>query len=296
MLAFLTLFIAGVAADCSRSFLKSATDAYLSAQTAGKPSSLSSFLSSNLTYTENGKAFDIKNSTLAIPIKSDYTFSAHDTAQCASFTEIVAANNPHPYVIHTRIVYAAAKATLIESIVTDEGDWLFNATGTLDLIQHGDNGTGLEDWTRIATAKQDSRAALQAVGDAYFDRFGNASVYVPWGPPCYRIEGGLDARGTLNGSYCEQAYPSTIHVPYRRYVVDEEVGVVDMFIGFPGLDRTQGQIPMPDSHLFRVEGGRIKYLHTASECVVAGCGENNDTLSARGRYSVQWKRALISGS
>ena len=67
-------------------------------------------------------------------------------------------------------------------------------------------------------------------------------------------------------------WPSTIVVPFRRYVIDEEYGVVVIFTGFPGLDRTQGQDAMPDSHAFRVEGGRIRYCHTASACVVAGCG------------------------
>jgi hypothetical protein len=161
------------------------------------------------------------------------------------------------------------KATLIESVVTDEGDWLFNATGTLNLITP-------ESWTPIPKAQQDTRAVIKAAEDAYFDRFGNVSVTVPWGPPCYRVEGALPARGTLraNDSFCEMVWPSTIIVPYRRYVVDEEYGVVDMFVGFPGLDRTQGQDAMPDSHLFRIEGGRIKYSHTASACVVNGCGLN----------------------
>jgi hypothetical protein len=31
---------------------------------------------------------------------------------------------------------------------------------------------------------------------------------------------------------------------------------------------------MPDSHVFRVEGGKIRYIHTVSSCVEAGCGLN----------------------
>lgn len=146
---------------------------------------------------------------------------------------------------------------------------MFNATGTYELNK-------VEDWSPIPVEKRDSRETIQAVGDSYFDRFGNVSVTVPWGPPCVRVEGGLAAKGTLNDKgECIQEWPSTIYVPYRRYVVDEEYGVVSLFVGFPGLDRTQGEDPMPDSHLFRVEGGRIRYLHTASSCVVAGCGLNS---------------------
>lgn len=254
-------------AACSREFLKNATSSYVSAQTVGQASIVASFSSSNVTYTENAAPISMTNSTLSQPMKIDFTRSAHDTVQCATITEIIAATNPHPYVIHTHMVFNAAteKATLIESIVTDQGDWLFNATGTLEL-------NAPEKWDPIPKEKQDTRAVVQSLGDAYFDRFGNTSVVVPWGPPCYRLEGGLAAKGTLKGDDCEMVWPSTIHIPYRRYVVDEELGVVDMFIGFPGLDRTQGQAPMPDSHLFRVEGGKIRYCHTVSACVKAGCG------------------------
>ncbi|KAB5585157.1 hypothetical protein GE09DRAFT_1276758 [Coniochaeta sp. 2T2.1] len=270
---------ATVAADCSRDFLTKATGQYIAAQRAGQSSAISALATTNVTYTENNKPLSISASTLSQPIKIDFTRSAHDTVQCATFTEIIAASNPHPYVIHTRMVFANEKATLIESVVTDNGDWLFNATGTLELNKP-------ESWDPIPKERQDSRATIQAAGDAYFDRFGNVSVTVPWGPPCVRVEGGLPARGTLNGTDCEMVWPSTIHVPYRRYVVDETLGFVDIFVGFPRLDRTQGNDPMPDSHAFRVEGGKIKYLHTASACISEGCGLNGTTFGKR------WQRNL----
>ncbi|PSN74363.1 hypothetical protein BS50DRAFT_567202 [Corynespora cassiicola Philippines] len=262
-------FVASASADCTRSFLKAATSDYIAAQASGDPAGVTSFVRPNLTYTENTIPLNITTGTLSQPIKIDYNFSAHDTVRCATVTELIAATNPHPYVIHTRMVFGQGdgKAELIESIVTDEGDWLFNATGTLQLVT-------AESWPVIPKENQDTREVVQSVGDAYFNRFGNTSVVVPWGPPCIRVEGGLAARGILHNDtqFCEQVWPSTIIVPYRRYVVDEGYGVVDMFVGFPGLDRTQGQDPMPDSHLFRIEGGKIRYSHTASSCVIAGCG------------------------
>jgi hypothetical protein len=57
-------------------------------------------------------------------------------------------------------------------------------------------------------------------------------------------------------------WPSTIHMPYRRYVVDQTLGVVDIFVEFLGLNRMQAHDFMPDSNAFRVEGGKIEYLHT----------------------------------
>lgn len=50
------------------------------------------------------------------------------------------------------------------------------------------------------------------------------------------------------------------------------MGVVVIFMGFPGLDRTYPTEPMPDSHMFRVEKGLIRYIHTVSACYSYRCG------------------------
>lgn len=116
---------------------------------------------------------------------------------------------------------------------------------------------------------------IQAAGDAYFNRFDNINVTVPWGTPCARLEGGAyTGSQNLFAETCDLGLPSTTKVTNRRYVIDETMGAVDIFPGFPGLDRSQGQAPMPDSHVFRVEGGKIKYINTVSSCVEAGCGLN----------------------
>jgi hypothetical protein len=39
----------------------------------------------------------------------------------------------------------------------------------------------------------------------------------------------------------------------RRYVIDETVGAVSVFLTFESL---------PDSHEFRLEGGKLRYVHT----------------------------------
>lgn len=281
------------AAACTRPFLINTTTAYLSAQLAGDPSLFTNpyaFSSPNLIHLENNVLVpSLAKSALATPLKIDFSRSLHDTLQCATFTEIIAASDPHPHVIHTRMVFDAdsQQAMLIESVVTDAGDWLFNATGTLEL----NNAEG--EWEPIPEAERMGRKEIQALGDAYFDRFKNTSVVVPWGAPCYRLEGGLPAKGEMKDGECVMVWPSTIVVPYRRYVVDEEMGAVDLFIGFPGLDRTQGQNPMPDSHLFRVEKGKIKFCHTASACVVAGCGLNG-TMFGRREVAGRWRHRAVS--
>lgn len=268
----------GASAACTRDFLKSATAAYISAQVGGSSSSVSSLASTSFNYTENFVPAVLSTGILATPLKLDNNMSIHDPVLCATFTELIAASNPHPYVIGTRMVFSSAEATpkleLMESIVTDVGDWAFNATGYL-------HWTSMESWAPIPADKRDTRDVIKAAGDAYFNRFANASYVVPWGTPCARLEGGAYTGGNnLQANTCSLGLPSTITVTDRRYVVDEEMGVVDIFCGFPGLDRSQGNAPAPDSHAFRVESGKLRYIHTVSSCVEAGCGLGPNGLGA----------------
>ncbi|KAK4160801.1 hypothetical protein QBC43DRAFT_347116 [Cladorrhinum sp. PSN259] len=264
-------------AHCPRSFLVDAAKKYISAQTEGKPATLTAITSPSLNYTESDKTMDINLGILSKPLKIDHNRSIYDTTLCATFTEIIAADPAYPYVIGTRILYSDHKATLIETIATKPGDWAFNATGYL-------HWNSLEKWDSIPVEKRDTRQVIQAAGDAYFDRFKNASYVVPFGTPCARLEGGAytDPRGE-GGNTCGLGLPSTLVVTNRRYVVDEEFGAVAIYLGFPGLDRSVGNKPMPDSHFFRVEGGQIRYIHTVSTCENAGCGMNGTMIPPQKR-------------
>ena len=53
---------------------------------------------------------------------------------------------------------------------------------------------------------------------------------------------------------CNVGVPSGVRNVNRRYVVDEVLGTVDVFFDFAGAE--------PDSHEFRVEGGRLRLVHT----------------------------------
>ncbi|KAH6663121.1 hypothetical protein B0J14DRAFT_495187 [Halenospora varia] len=264
-----------VLADCSRSLLQNATQGYILTQQYGavlsSNSAFSAHLAPNVNYSENFTPTPMNISILATPLPITRNFSMHDTTACSSFTELVIlpTNKSAPYLIHTRMLLdnKTSEISKIESVVTTIGDWAFNVTGYLKY-------SSAETWDPIPPSKRDTRAVIQAAGDAYFNRFNNSKIVVPWGPPCTRIEGGELVTGTLNGDNCTMVWPDTIVVTDRRYVVDEEMGAVDIFEGFPGLDRSQGNAPMPDSHLFRVEGGKIKYAHTVSHCVMKGCGMN----------------------
>ncbi|KAI1089398.1 hypothetical protein F5B19DRAFT_504798 [Rostrohypoxylon terebratum] len=269
------LYSASASAECTRDFLKEATDKYVAAQAAGSTDEIVALAAPDINYTENEVPKPISEGILTEAIKIDHNRSIHDTVNCATFTELIAATNPHQYVIGTRMLFDGDnKISLMESIITDDGDWAFNATGWY--VSSHLYWNSLENWDPIPEDKRDSREVIQSAGNSYFERFKNESVVVPFGVPCSRLEGGAStAPLNMTGDSCTLAgLPSTLVVTDRRFVVDETMGVVDIFLGFPGLDRSQGQKPMPDSHLFRIESGEIRYIHTVSSCVEAGCGMN----------------------
>jgi hypothetical protein len=78
------------------------------------------------------------------------------------------------YVIGVRVEGDGKYTEKIETLVSDEGDWLFNATGTA-------YWNSFEKWDAIPIGERDTREVIQAAGDAYFDRFGDENVTVPFG-------------------------------------------------------------------------------------------------------------------
>ncbi|KAI3321676.1 hypothetical protein HD806DRAFT_545871 [Xylariaceae sp. AK1471] len=259
--------VAQVSAACSREKLQEVTAAYVQAQANGKPTGLS--LGSNTSYAENDKPMEIATGVLSQPITIDFNRSLHDTTQCATFTELTAATSKHPYVIHTRMLLSAdgSQITKIESVVTDSGDWAFNATGHLYWSKQ-------EKWEVIPEAQRDTRAVIQAAGDAYLDQWANTTLPVPLGTPCARLEGGsYTAQGNPSGNTCKMpAFPQPLNVANRRYIIDEELGAVDIFNGFPWLDAGKKDGAVPSTNLIRVERGMIRYIHEVTVCETPRCG------------------------
>ncbi|KAL8364896.1 hypothetical protein RB595_003942 [Gaeumannomyces hyphopodioides] len=241
------------AADCTREYLQAAADGYVAAQRAGDASLATALSATASGYTENFKR-PAGQPILSRPLKVDFSRSILDTAACATYTEVVVTDPAHPYVIGSQIHWApgasnataAAAAAKIETLVTDAGDWLFNATGTLYYSSR-------ESWDPIPEAQRDSRAAIRAAGDAYCDLFSDKTVRVPWGTPCQRLEGGVYVGRGLPTDSCNVGVPSGVALTNRRYVVDEVLGSVSIFLTFGGS---------PDNHQFRLEKGKLRFVHT----------------------------------
>lgn len=246
-----------VTAACNETKLRQATHRYVASQSTGSLQWLGEVLSSDVTFLENYKLLDIHGDNIALsqPLRIDHRYSVYDLTQCASFTSLTSTNSAYPMVIGTQLwVDDGGSVTKLDRIVTTQGDWRFNATGTLYYSLR-------DDWGAIPTDKRDSRETIKAAVDAYFDVFKSADVSVPWGVPCARLEGG-DYRvpGRANDS-CSWDVTQSYDMPNRRYVIDETVGVASVLLQFGGFPEKA-----PDSHLFRIEEGKLRLIYTMSYC------------------------------
>ena len=249
--------------SCSRDGLKRMTDLYITAQTKGDTSGLP--LAQGYQYMENMAAVDINKGMVKKPLKIDFHRSIYDTATCQTFTEVIVTDKAEPYVVGTRLRVILDKITELEVIWTTTGHWLFNAENYLKYSVP-------EKWDEIPAGKRDTRETLLYAANSYLDAFldGDPDV-VPWGTPCVRIEGGAytEPGGETPNSHCAAlpgdptkiGMPSGVNIANRRFVVDETLGSVLVLCTF-GAGTPGGGSGAPDSHLFRMENGKPRYVHT----------------------------------
>jgi len=121
----------------------------------------------------------------------------------------------------------------------------------------------------VPAEKRDSRTTLVAAANAYLDAFLEGKMdLVPWGVPCNRTEGGAHTGKGLPDDSCQVGVPSGVNIANRRFVVDETMGAVVAFCTF-GAGGPNGGSGAPDTHLFRVENGKLRYVHTLTHLVQA---------------------------
>jgi len=268
-----SLSLAGMAfatqarAECPREMLREISAAYVEAQSTGNPALLP--FATDAHYGENDVVKGATEGILAQALTVDFTRSFHDTTECATFTELVAATHPHPYVIHTRMeVTQDGKVARMESVVTDEDDWVFGAE---PFLTH----TRAETWDEIPADRRDTREAIRAAAEAYIDNWGDPSLPVPHGTPCARLEGRIyTGSRDPQGQTCTMgAFPQPIRTGNRRFVIDETAGTVSIFHNFSWIDA--GLPPdhpgTPTSQLFRVERGMNRYVHEVTACTTPRC-------------------------
>lgn len=261
-------FATDASAACSRATLQKVADSYIQAQKQGKASLVP--LAAGASYAENDKTVDINKGVLTQALKVDFTRSLHDETACATFTELVAATHAHPYVIHSRMeVTQDGKISKMESVVTDEDDWVFGAAPHLE-------HTKAENWGEIPKDKRDTRDAIKKAAESYINHWGDPSLTVLHGTPCARLEGRIyTATRDPSANTCDMpAFPERIKTGNRRYVIDETMGAIVIFHNFSWIDAglPADHPGTPASQMFRVEGGKNRYIHEVTACTTPGCG------------------------
>jgi len=238
--------------ECTRSMLQAATHSYIAAQTAGDPSKMT--LAEKVKFIENMSDTTREKGLWNTALPIAFHRSIYDVGRCKTFSEVIVTEGGHPYVIGTRLTVKDGKVTEIDSLVTDEGDWLFNAEDYLKYSK-------AEDWPVLHVDERVSRQDLIDAGNQYFDFvFMDKGIRPPWGTPCARLEGGAYTNPkNEDKDHCQIPAPlGNMYIINRSYVVDEEMGAVNVFCRFGGENG------MPDSHLFRLVNGRYRWIHTLS--------------------------------
>jgi hypothetical protein len=241
---------------CTRETLQAKVDAYIDSLKRGEPFSMP--LAPGAKYIENRKETSFKEGVWQEPLVVDFHRSLLDTKLCETYTEVISASGSHPYVIGTRLKIIGDSIVEVEALVTDEDDWLFNASNYLRYSPQ-------ETWSILPPEMRSDRQTLIRVANAYFDVFKDpaSANEVPWNIPCARLEGGMYTNPENKpDASCTEGPPleGSVEITNRRFIVDVDMGTV---VGLANFGDDNG---WPDSHIFRLENGKLRYIHTLTVC------------------------------
>lgn len=180
------------------------------------------------------------------PLAMDHHRTLLDTIACETFTEAIVTDKSEPYALGTRHSVGRGGVTEIAVVWSTTGHSGFDP----DLYL---KATSTENWGAIPVGDRDSRATLQTVANLYLDALleGKAEVE-PWGAPC--------KNRAADGS-CQVGLPvAAVNIANRHAVIDETIGAVAIISTF-GAPPSSGRIRTPDVHVFRIENGRVRFVH-----------------------------------
>jgi hypothetical protein len=240
---------------CNRAGLESAVNSYLAAIAAGDHTKMP--LTSDAKYFENDhdakqnystgkydKAVNFGEGLWKTPLAVDFHRNLIDVDSCATYTEIIVANSEPQYIFGTRLDVKEDKISKVTVVLTQKGDWGFNAKNYLSYSTK-------EDWSELPVAQRRTREDLRAGAYAYlayFDDSTKVDPKPPWAKPCARLEGGAY---TGDGG-CNVGIPQKTPLKPVSYLADVDYGMVVVFLFFGGAD----------SHWFRILPAGYRYIHT----------------------------------
>jgi hypothetical protein len=83
-----------------------------------------------------------------------------------------------------------------------------------------------------------------------------------------RVEGGAYTGKDSPADSCEVGVPAGVNIVNRHFVVDEVIGSVVVYCTFGAGGPNSGS-GSADTHLFRVENGKLRYVHTLTHLLQA---------------------------
>ena len=245
---------AAAQAGCDRALTQSIVDSWIAALEQGTMMTMN--LGEWVDYNENFRRRSL-GGFLDHPREVVWHMALQDTTSCRVYVQAVTKAGDEWEVLATQIGNGFFGVGPFNNITTREGDWLFDAERTAYYASR-------EDWSEIPEGQRNSRADLIAAADAYLDLFSDPTVEVPWGTPCARLEGGIYTGRNQPTDTCNVGVPEGVPMIDRTYVVDEALGAVNVLLKMGTNER-------PDSHTFRIEDGKLRYIHTVTNCL----GEDN---------------------
>jgi hypothetical protein len=246
--------------ECTREGLTSIADQFIAALEAHEPSSLP--LASDVRYTENGIEVPIGEGVWETAGKTTFKRGMVDVQKCGTHIQAVIEEDGKPILYGVRLKVDNEKISEIEAIVV-RGEQVLDVPAIL--------ATKDQDWEVILPPEQrSSRLAMMAAADDYFELFVKEKKRqvsdLAYSGFCDRWENG--AITTKGGEFQGVVLPShscspegfadmtETHGP-RRFLVDEETGVVVAYVLFNGV--------WPDFHMFKMNNGRVVWIQAYFE-------------------------------
>jgi hypothetical protein len=247
--------------ECTRERLMSITDNFLTALEANNPSGAP--LASKVRYTENGIETAIGKGAWETAGKITFKRSMVDMKKCGTHTQaVIEEGDPKPMLYGVRLKIEQQKISEIEAIVV-RGEQVLDVPAIMV--------TKDQDWEGILPPEQrSSRMAMIAVADDYFELFVKDQKRVvsdlAYSGYCDRWENGaITTRGGMNQDVIMPRHDCSpegfadmteTHGP-RRFLVDEEAGMVVAYVLFNGR--------WPDFHMFKINNGLVVWIQAYFE-------------------------------
>ena len=248
--------------ECTRENLKSIADQYFTALEAHDPSGVP--FASNARYTENGIEVPVGKGVWETALETTFMRKVIDTTKCGTHIQAIIEekDNPKPVLYGVRLKIDRDEISEIEAIVV-RGGQVLNVPAIM--------ATKDQDWEGILPMEQrSSRLAMMAVADDYFELFVKEKKRkvsdLAYSGFCDRWENGMIlTRGGMNQTSVMPKYDCSpegfadmadTHGP-RRFLVDEEAGVVVAYALFNGV--------WPDFHMFKMNNGLVVWVQAYFE-------------------------------